>query len=117
MADRPTTITKRTSATNHEAGVVTHASTTILVRPYLTEKSARLAELGQYTFEIAPHAEKVEIARAVAARYGVHPTHVTTVRLPGKTVRSGKTQGHRAGVRKAIVTVRKGEKIPFGVKS
>src|SRR3989338_4309189 len=55
----------------------------ILVRPHLTEKSSVLAERGQYTFVVASHAEKVSIARAVAARYGVHPTRVAIVRLPG----------------------------------
>ncbi|MBI4142285.1 50S ribosomal protein L23 [Candidatus Uhrbacteria bacterium] len=92
-------------------------TTAVLVRPYLTEKSARLAELGQYTFVVTARAEKVDIARAIAARYGVHPTQVTTVHLPGKTVRTGATQGRRSGIRKAIISVRPGEKIPFGAKT
>jgi large subunit ribosomal protein L23 len=88
----------------------------LLVRPHLTEKASRLAELGQYTFIVSPDAEKVSVARAVAARYGVHPTRVSMIRIPGKIVRYGKTVGRRSAVKKAIVSVRKGEKIPFGVK-
>ena len=89
----------------------------MLVRPHLTEKSSVLAERRQYTFLVTPDAEKVSIARDVAARYGVHPVRVAIIRLPGKRVRSGKITGQRSGIKKAIVTVRKGEKIPFGVKT
>ena len=88
----------------------------MLLEPYLTEKSSRLAELGQYTFLVHPHAEKVQIARAVAAKYQVHPRRVAIVRTPGKLVRYGKTQGRRSDVKKAIITLTKGERIPFGVK-
>jgi large subunit ribosomal protein L23 len=89
----------------------------VLVRPHLTEKSSALAEAGQYTFLVTPDAEKVTIVRAVAARYGVHPVAVHIINLPGKRVRYGKTEGQRSAVKKAIVTLQKGEKIPFGVKS
>jgi large subunit ribosomal protein L23 len=89
----------------------------VLVRPHLTEKSSILAERGQYTFIVLPSAEKVAIARAVATRYGVHPVRVAIVHLPGKSVRYGKTVGRRSGVKKAIVTLKNGEKIPFGVKT
>ncbi|MBI4433237.1 50S ribosomal protein L23 [Candidatus Uhrbacteria bacterium] len=89
----------------------------VLLAPHLTEKSSVLAERGQYTFLVSRDAEKVTIARAVAERYGVHPVRVAIVHLPGKVVRSGKTSGVRSSIRKAIVTLRAGEKIPFGVKS
>lgn len=96
---------------------VSTSTSGILLRPYLTEKSSRLAELGQYTFLVARDAEKVSIARAVEKRYGVHSRKVTIVRLPGKTVRYGKTIGRRSAFKKAIIAVRAGEKIPFGVKT
>ncbi|MBI4434389.1 50S ribosomal protein L23, partial [Candidatus Uhrbacteria bacterium] len=40
----------------------------VLVRPHLTEKSSVLAERRQYTFLVTPDAEKISIARDVAAR-------------------------------------------------
>ena len=89
----------------------------VLIRPHLTEKSSVLAERGRYTFLVSADAEKTSIARAVAERYGVHPTRVGIVHLPGKEVRYGKTVGRRSVIRKAIVTLRSGETIPFGVKT
>lgn len=103
--------------TNDRQRAALPTSARVLVRPHLTEKSSILAERGQYTFLVVPSAEKVAIARAVAARYGVHPIHVAIVRLPGKRVRYGKTVGRRSGVKKAIVTLKSSEKIPFGVKT
>ena len=37
----------------------------IIVRPIITEKTSRLMELGQYTFEVLPKANKIEIRKAV----------------------------------------------------
>lgn len=89
----------------------------VLIRPHLTEKSSVLAERGRYTFLVTADAVKTSVAQAVAARYGVHPTSVAIVHLPGKEVRYGKTIGRRSVTRKAIVTLRSGESIPFGVKT
>lgn len=114
MAIFSRTKTGRTTAATAQ-GV--RAITGVLLHPHLTEKALRIADRGQYTFVVRPHAEKVAIAREVAARYGVHPTRVAIVKLPGKEVHRGRVIGHRSGVKKAIVTLRSGEKIPFGVKA
>ncbi|MDO8622350.1 MAG: 50S ribosomal protein L23 [bacterium] len=110
-AAAPVTSAARTTPRRKSTG---HA---VLIRPHLTEKSSVLAERGRYTFLVTADAEKTSIARAVAERYGVHPTRVGIVHLPGKEVRYGRTVGRRSVVRKAIVTLRSGESIPFGVKS
>lgn len=93
------------------------ARQSVIVRPHLTEKSSRLAELGQYTFLVIRGADKLSVAREIAAKYRVHPRRVTIVRIPGKIVRYGKHVGRRSGIKKAIVALRTGEKIPFGVKT
>lgn len=110
------TWTKKTTTATDRSGS-TSTGTRVLVRPHLTEKSSILAERGQYTFVVMSGAEKVSIARAIAARYGVHPIRVAIVRIPGKRVRYGKTEGWRSPVKKAIVTLKTGEKIPFGAKA
>ena len=105
---------KRQQGSVREGGVPTGR---IIIAPHLTEKASMLAERGQYTFLVARNAEKVAIARAIAAQYAVHPTHVNIVRIAGKRVRFGNREGQRADSKKAIVTLRKGEKIPFGVRA
>jgi large subunit ribosomal protein L23 len=89
----------------------------VLLEPYLTEKSSTLAEGGTYTFLVARGTEKIQIARAIHERYGVAPAHVRIVNLPGKHVRFGKTSGWRAGRRKALIRLKAGDAIPFGVRT
>lgn len=105
---------------SNKAGSATDCLSTgrsVIVRPHLTEKTSRLAELGQYTFLVESGADKLSISREISARYKVHPRHVTIVRIPGKVVRYGKSTGRRSAIKKAIVSLRAGEKIPFGVKA
>lgn len=82
-----------------------------LVRPHVTEKAAILAEKGTYVFEIAPETNKREVADAVRAVYKVHPIRVNIVNLPRTRVFVRGKHGVKSGIRKALVTLAKGEKI------
>lgn len=83
----------------------------ILYRAVVTEKSTRLNRINQYVFEIAPSANKTDVARAVEKVYGVRPQAVNIVNLPGKPVRYGRFQGRTVRRRKAIVTLPTGKTI------
>lgn len=82
-----------------------------IVRPHVTEKSAILAEKGTYVFEVSRETNKIEIAKAVATLYGVHPVRVNIINLPRTRVFLRGKDGVKAGVRKALVTLAKGDKI------
>ncbi|MDE2037665.1 MAG: 50S ribosomal protein L23 [Patescibacteria group bacterium] len=84
-----------------------------IVRPRITEKSGILSQGGVYTFEISASATKGTVAAAVASLYKVSPVKVAIINGPAKKVF---IRGHRGvvpGIRKAVVTVKKGEKIDF----
>ena len=83
----------------------------ILVRPLVTEKTTALGQIGQYAFEVAKGANKVEVRKAVKAVYGVTPTTVRVITVLGKPVRSRTGMSRRSSWRKAIVTLKKGERI------
>ena len=83
----------------------------ILVRPLVTEKTTALGQLGQYGFEVAKGANKVEIRKAVKAVYGVEPVSVRVITVLGKPVRSKTGMSRRASWRKAVVTLKKGDRI------
>ncbi len=83
----------------------------VLVRPMITEKSSFLSPYGQYVFKVAPQTNKIEIAKAIERAYGVKPTSVNIVRVRGKKVRSGKTVGATKNWKKAIITLKAGDKI------
>jgi len=83
----------------------------VLVRPIVTEKTTRLGQVNQYAFEVAMTANKLEIRKAVKAVYGVTPTDVRVMRIFGKPVRSRAGMSRRSAWRKAIVTLKKGDRI------
>lgn len=83
----------------------------ILVRPLVTEKSTALQQMGQYVFEVAKDANKLEVRKAVKAVYGVTATAIRVITVLGKPVRSRAGMSRRSSWRKAIVTLKKGDRI------
>ena len=82
-----------------------------LIRPLITEKAAILAEKNTYVFEVARNTNKIEIAKAIASLYGVTPVRVNIINLPNTRVFVRGKNGVKSGVRKALVTLKKGDKI------
>lgn len=83
----------------------------VLVKPLVTEKVSYLSQYGQYGFEVSSKANKIEIAKAVERAYGVKPVSINIIRVRGKNIRSGKTSGMTKKWKKAIVTLKPGDKI------
>jgi len=80
----------------------------IIVRPVITEKSARLAQGGQYVFVVHQHANKPQVAEAVEKLFKVKVVSVRTVTRHGKVKRRGTRYVYRSSSRRAIVTLAKG---------
>jgi|688.fasta_scaffold1636928_1 large subunit ribosomal protein L23 len=86
----------------------------VLNRPRITEKSGIKAESQSvYTFEINPEVTKTDVAHAIKEYYKVTPVKVNITKLPSKTIFSRGKSGMRSGVKKAVVYLKKGEKIEF----
>lgn len=80
-------------------------------RPIITEKATRLLEDNQYTFEVMPTANKLQIKAAIESLFNVKVTGISTFRPPTKKRRVGKFIGHRAHYKRAIVTLAAGDSI------
>ena len=83
----------------------------VLVRPYVTEKTTRLMEEGQYTFIVGLKASKPEIRKAIEKHYpGTKVNKVRTMIIPGKKrsqfTRAGLIQGSTSAYKKAVVTLK-----------
>jgi large subunit ribosomal protein L23 len=84
----------------------------IIKRPLLTEKSGFVRVEGNfYTFEVEKTATKEQIRQAIEALFKVHVIKVNTVTLPGKAKRFGKSISEARRVKKAVVKLKKDEKI------
>jgi large subunit ribosomal protein L23 len=84
-----------------------------IVRPIVTEKTSLSYQArGEYVFEVANDATKPAIRQAVEKLFGVKVTGVWTMNMRGKPRRGmGRTAGVRPSWKKAIVTLKSGDKI------
>jgi large subunit ribosomal protein L23 len=85
----------------------------VLRRPLITEKSTALQAQNKYAFEIAGGANKPMIKQAVEKAFKVTVTGVNVVTMRGKTRRMGRREIHTSPWKKAIVTLKPGDKIEF----
>lgn len=82
-----------------------------LLGPRISEKASHLVTQNKYVFNVKKSGNKVEIKKAVERAYKVKVVQVNIVNTQGKNKRSGKISGRTSGFKKAIVTLRKGDKI------
>ncbi len=85
----------------------------IIIRPHITEKTGLLSQTGVYTFQVDRDANKQTIAKAVKELYKVTPVKIAIVKVPMKNIFVRGKKGSIPGMKKAMVTVKKGEKIDF----
>ena len=77
----------------------------------ITEKSTLLSETGKYVFEVSDSASKAQIKEAVKLAFKVQVTQVNVMNVQGKMKRFGRKPTQQRSWKKAIVTLKAGEKI------
>ena len=86
----------------------------IIISPLVTEKSTIQREgQNQYSFKVDKRANKIEIKEAVERLFKVKVRDVRTTTIRGKVKRLGRRFGKRPDWKKAIVTVKEGDRIDF----
>lgn len=90
----------------------------ILIKPVLTEKmTVQGDKLNRYGFIVDRRANKLQIKSAVEKMYGVNVTDVNTMNYMGKAksryTKAGMLQGRANNFKKAIITLKDGDKIDF----
>lgn len=83
----------------------------VLRRPIITERSTRLQGENKYTFEVELTSNRGIIKQAVEKLFDVTVLSVNTVTTPGKTKRFGPRLVTKRARKKAIVTLKPGDKI------
>jgi large subunit ribosomal protein L23 len=85
----------------------------VIIRPVVSEKSFAMIEHNRYTFEVDKRASKPEIARAVEEVFHVTVTSVNTMNVPAKSRRVRVAKGLTRAWKKAVVSLKEGDKIEF----
>jgi large subunit ribosomal protein L23 len=83
----------------------------VLIKPWITEAATALMELNKYVFVVAPKATKKQIVSAIEELYKVKVVAVNTIKIPRKFKNYGRTPGWKSGFKKAILTLKEGDKI------
>jgi large subunit ribosomal protein L23 len=83
----------------------------IILRPIVTEKSMNLLADNKYTFLVDKKANKTEIKSAIESIFKVKVENVSTMIIKGKPKRMGRYEGKKPDRKKAVVTLKAGQKI------
>lgn len=86
----------------------------VLRTPHLTEKSVtQKEEVNQITFLVDKGANKIEIKRAIEELFKVTVLNVNTINNRGKLKRMGRFTGRRPDWKKAVITLKEGDKVEY----
>jgi len=83
----------------------------LIKQPWVTEKATDLSGLRKYVFIVDRKANKSEVKKAIESIYGVKVEGVNIINTKGKAKRLGRSLGRTSAFKKAIVTLKEGEKI------
>jgi len=85
----------------------------VLLKPIVTEKTTDLMQENKYTFKVEPKANKIEIKKAIELIFNVDVIDVRTMNVSGKFKRQGRSVGYASDWKKAIVTLKQGQRLPI----
>jgi large subunit ribosomal protein L23 len=83
----------------------------VIRRPLVTEKNTTLQAQGKYAFEVAREANKNQVKQAVEKSFKVTVTSVNMISVRGRESRVGRRVVTGSSWKKAVVTLKTGEKI------
>nr|YP_009367530.1 ribosomal protein L23 [Pseudoneochloris marina]ARK14510.1 ribosomal protein L23 [Pseudoneochloris marina] len=81
--------------------------------PVITEKSCRLIEKNQYTFDVDARLTKPQIRKVFESLFNVNVISVNTHLPPTKKKRLGLQQGYKTRYKRVILTIKPDQKIPI----
>lgn len=85
----------------------------IILSPVVTEKTNTQLSNNKYSFRVIDSATKEDVKKSIETIFGVKVEKVNIVNTEGKTKRFKGTVGKRSSVKKAVVTLEKGQEINF----
>jgi large subunit ribosomal protein L23 len=111
---KPAKVTKAIVPATTVGSSIGNYSGNVIVRPHVTEKAGIQSESSNvYTFQVYKSANKGTVTRAIKSLYKVSPVKVRIVNLPERKVFVKGKFGSQPGIKKAMVYLKKGDKIEF----
>jgi len=82
-----------------------------LMEPWITEKSHEKMAQNKYIFRVNSDANKSNVKKSIEDLYKVSVISINIVNIPKKKRIYGRTKGFKSGFKKAIITLKTGDKI------
>ena len=82
-----------------------------IISPNVTEKSTALSEFNKVVFKVHKGASKNSIKKSIEKIFKVNVIKINTINLKGKTKIIKNKKTFKTGIKKAIVTLKKGQSI------
>ena len=82
-----------------------------VISPSITEKSTSLSEYNKVVFKVHKGANKSSIKKSIEKLFKVNVVKINTINLKGKTKIVRGKKSIKAGYKKAIITLKKGQSI------
>lgn len=89
----------------------TEENTSLIISPRLTEKASNLSSANVYTFNVENRATKISLIKEINKKYKVKPVKITISNNPKKATFSRGKLGYKSGFKKALVFLKKGDKL------
>ena len=86
-----------------------------IISPNVTEKSTSLSEFNKVVFKVHKRATKNSIKKSIEKIFKVNVIKINTINLKGKTKVVKNKKIFKAGIKKAIVTLKKGQNIDLSM--
>ena len=83
----------------------------VIISPSITEKSTFLSEQNKIVFKVNKKAKKDSIKRSIEKIFKVNVIKINTINLKGKTKIVKGKKSRKPDLKKAIVTLKKGQSI------
>lgn len=83
----------------------------LIKKTIITEKSVSESELGKYVFLVADEATKPEVKKALKSIYNVDVEKINIINTRPKPKRMGMHTYKKSGYKKALITLKKGQKL------
>ena len=99
------------SATPKTAGHASGPASFLIKQSWITEKAGHMSPMRKYIFIVSNKANKSEVKKAVELSYGVKVQDINIVVRKGKSKRLGRSLGRTSDYKKAVVTLKEGQKI------
>jgi len=83
----------------------------VILAPVLSEKAISTIENGKYAFYVHPHANRTQVKDAIETVFKVDVVKINVQKVRGKLKTQGRYVGRSPLRKKAIVTLRPGQRI------